>query len=285
MRALLIDRFAERPQSRIGDIAVLHPGPDSVRVGIEAAAINPLDAKIATGAMADWFPIGFPYAPGTDFAGIVEAVGDRVTDLAVGDHVFGRADPISGGAIADAIVIDASLVARRPLALSASHAACLPTPAGVAWQVLAMMERSHDEPVLVLGDGAVAHMAAALAGDAARRVTTLAALSDARNAHHAIDTVGGGLQRAALEQLPRGAHLIALTSPPDATLAEARGVRADFAVLESSRAQLEALAEAAVQGVLNPRIDHRIAFTDAAKTFDRYVAREIAGKIVIEGAR
>ena len=285
MRALLLDRFAERPSSRLVERADAQPGPNSVRVRIEAAALNPLDAKIATGAMAAWFAASLPYVSGTDFAGIVEAIGADVSNLTVGDAVFGRADPSAGGAIAGAIVLDADRIARRPSALSARDAACLPTPAGIAWQVLAMMECGCEEPLLVLGDGAVAQMVLALAGDAARRIMTVDALADVGDARHVIDAVGGELQRAALRMLPQGGHLVALTRPPDAAFAEARGVRADFAVLETDRAQLEALADAAERGVLRCRIDHRRGFGDAAATFDRYVAREVAGKIVLEGDR
>jgi len=284
MRALLLDGLADRPRTRLADRAESPLGDGEVRVRIEATALNPLDAKIAIGAMTDWFPIDFPYVPGTDFAGVVEAIGDAVGDLAIGDRVFGRADPVCGGAVATCIVIDAGLVARRPETLSAGQAACLPTPAGVALQVLDMLSRTDDEPLMILGDGMVARMVAALAGDAARLVTDAGDIGQADHVRHAIDTSGGPLQAAVLSLLPSGSHLVTLTVPADATIAEARGVRADFAVLETSRAQLDRLAFAAERGVLRPHIDHVVAFEEAASVFDRYVARAIAGKIVIEGA-
>lgn len=284
MRALMLDGHADHPRTRLADRADSSLRDGEVRVRIEAATLNPLDAKLAIGAMADWFPIDFPYVPGTDFAGVVEAAGAAVRDLVIGDSVFGRSDPVRGGAVANRIVIDADLVARRPETLSAGQAASLPTPAGVALQVLDMLSRTDDEPLMILGDGMVARMAAALAGDAARLVTDAGDIGRASDVRHAIDTSGGPLQAAVLSLLPSGSHLVTLTAPADATIAEARGVRVDFAVLETSRAQLDRLALAAERGVLRPHIDHVVAFEEAASVFDRYVARDIAGKIVIEGA-
>ncbi len=284
MRTLLLTLHADRPQTRLADVADPVPGEGEVRVRIEATALNPLDAKIATGAMANWFPVAFPYVPGTDFAGIVEAVGAGVADLAVGDKVFGRADPSKGGAVAERIVLAATRVARRPDGLSAVVAACLPTPAGVALQVLEMLTCDDGEPLMVLGDGMVARMAMALAGAPVVQVTDAADLGEAGRFGHAIDTVGGALQRAALEKLARGGRLVTLTAPIDPAAAAARQLRADFVVLDTSRRQLDALALAADDGVLLPRIDHVVPFDEAASAFDRYVARALSGKIVIQGA-
>jgi NADPH:quinone reductase-like Zn-dependent oxidoreductase len=285
MRALLLNEHAHRPQTHVAERADDPIGGGEIRVQIEAAALNPLDAKIATGAMADWFPVSFPYVPGTDFAGVVEEVGPFVSDFAIGDRVFGRADPQRGGAVADSIVIDASLVARCPESLSAREAACLPTPAGVALQVLEMLERSDEEPLLILGEGMVARMATALAGDAALQMIEVRNIAAAGRFRHVIDTSGGALQAAVLARLSPGSQLVALTAPVDAAIVAARGIRADFVVLETARRRLDALATAAAQGILIPHIDYVVALDDAALAFERYVARDLAGKIVIEGAR
>src|SRR5882724_13709781 len=106
-------------------VAARAPKAGEVRVIVEAAALNPLDAKIALGFMQAWFPVNFPYTPGTDFAGRIDAVGDSVSDLRPGDLVFGRADPVAGGALAEAVTLPAALVALRPAGLDAIAAACL----------------------------------------------------------------------------------------------------------------------------------------------------------------
>ncbi|XVN18505.1 alcohol dehydrogenase catalytic domain-containing protein [Pseudomonas corrugata] len=60
---------------------------------IEAASVNPLDVKILAGYMRPIFPVAFPYAPGTDFSGVIESVGEQVSVLKTGDRVAGRTSP------------------------------------------------------------------------------------------------------------------------------------------------------------------------------------------------
>lgn len=251
-----------------------------LRIG--AAALNPLDAKIATGSMTGWFPVNFPYVPGTDVAGRIAAVGEEVRDLAVGDLMFGRADPGRGGALAEAIAMKAGLLARIPAGVSVRDAACLPTPAGIAAQVLRAMARKADERLLVLGDGAVAQAAAALAGGAAWLVSDPEQISGLRDVRFVLDAAGGSLQRKVIELLPRGADLVSIVTPADEGIAAARGVRVDFAVLATDRTTLEELGHRALDGTLRVRIDHVLRLEEAALAFDRYVARTLRGKIVIE---
>ncbi|MBE7198880.1 MAG: alcohol dehydrogenase catalytic domain-containing protein [Parafilimonas terrae] len=96
MRALLIDGYAPVPSAYLGTVADGRPGPREVRVRVEGAALNPLDAKLARGDMTGWFPLAFPYRPGTDFAGEVVEVGEDVMDFHLGDAVLGRSDPVAG---------------------------------------------------------------------------------------------------------------------------------------------------------------------------------------------
>lgn len=283
MRAVSIKRHTSTPGAFMTDVAEPPLPHGSVLVRMEAAALNPLDAKIAIGSMTDWFPVRFPYIPGTDFAGTVMSVGTGVEDLAPGDPVFGRTEPVSGGALAGLVCLPARLVARRPQALGARAAACLPTPAGVAVQALARLDRQRHDPLLILGKGAVAIAAAAIAGPAARTITSInpAAILGAANV---FDAVGGALQQDLIPLLPHGAHVVSIVSPVPDDLAMAHGIRAEFVVLESSRRQLEQIAQLAVDGTFRPRIDHLARFADAAAAFDRYVARALSGKIVVEGA-
>jgi NADPH:quinone reductase-like Zn-dependent oxidoreductase len=283
MRVVSIERHSAAPNAFLTEVADPAVPHGWVLVRVEAAALNPLDAKIASGSMTDWFPVQFPYVPGTDFAGTIVSVGAGVEDLAPGDPVFGRTEPVSGGALADLVCLSADLVARRPQALNAREAACLPTPAGVAVQALARFDREHHDPLLIFGQGAVAVAAAAVVGPAARMVDAVDPQA-VRGVTHVLDTVGGALQQDFLPLLPHGAHVISIVSPVPEGLATARGVEAEFVVLESDRRQLERLTRFAVDGTLRPHLDHVVAFDEAAATFDRYVARVLSGKIVIDGA-
>jgi NADPH:quinone reductase-like Zn-dependent oxidoreductase len=67
-----------------------HPGPGQIRISVRAASVNPIDWKAFSGAMAGGQPmVGTGYL-GYDAAGVVDEVGEGVTDVSVGDEVFGR---------------------------------------------------------------------------------------------------------------------------------------------------------------------------------------------------
>lgn len=98
-----------------------------------AAAANPLDLKIASGTMQDYFPAALPYVLGTDFSG---RIAEAAAGWRAGDPVIGRLDPVGGGAFAEQIVIDAAQLVPAPSGVSLATAAGLPTAAATAWQAL-----------------------------------------------------------------------------------------------------------------------------------------------------
>ncbi len=78
----------------------------------------------------------FPRAMGYDFSGVVEAVGDHVTRLKVGDEVLGGTPIKWAGAFADVVVAQEEGVVHKPASLSFEEAAALPTVGITALQAL-----------------------------------------------------------------------------------------------------------------------------------------------------
>ncbi|SDK42185.1 NADPH:quinone reductase [Nonomuraea maritima] len=111
-------------------------GPEEVLVRVRAAAVNPMDFGIRFGRMRHVTGRRFPRAMGHDFAGVVEAVGDRVTRLRVGDEVLGGTPIRSAGAFADVVVAEERGVVGKPGNLSFEAAAAIPTVGITAWQAL-----------------------------------------------------------------------------------------------------------------------------------------------------
>ena len=103
------------------------PGPDDVLVRIKAIGVNPVDVLIRTGSFG---PQQFPYIPGADFAGIVEEVGSNVTDLKVGQRVYGSdlTAPDGMKAYAQFIAIKHNLVHPLHDNLTFSQGASIPIP-------------------------------------------------------------------------------------------------------------------------------------------------------------
>jgi NADPH:quinone reductase len=88
-RAVRFDHYGDRDVLYIADVEVPQPPPGEVVVQVRAAAINPGEASIRNGALAQMFPATFPSGEGSDLAGVVSAVGDGVSEFAVGDEVLG----------------------------------------------------------------------------------------------------------------------------------------------------------------------------------------------------
>jgi NADPH:quinone reductase-like Zn-dependent oxidoreductase len=136
MKAARIHSFGGPDVVGIGDAATPKPQAREVLVSVEAASVNPLDLKIIAGYMKEVFPVEFPYVPGTDFSGVVEAVGAQLNNLTAADRVVGRSAPERGGAFARGVTIPAADLCVIPANMSLDQAAALPTAFGTARQAL-----------------------------------------------------------------------------------------------------------------------------------------------------
>ena len=179
--------------------AVREPGSGEVRVRMQAAAINSRDLGIAAGAYPN--PPGI--VPFSDGAGIVEAVGPGVADLAPGEAVissfypFWESGPATAanhraslgceidGVLAEQVVTPATAWVRAPRSLSPVAAATLPCAGLTAWT--ALFTEGHlraGETVLIQGTGGVAVFALQLARMAGARAIVLT--SDPAKARRAL---------------------------------------------------------------------------------------------------
>src|SRR3954454_21829646 len=103
MRAVMFTEYGDPDVLHVADVPEPHPEAGEVRIAVRAAGVNPVDWKARSGVMRDVMPVSFPAIDGREAAGVVDEVGPDVTDLAVGDEVFGFA---VGGAAADEAVLD-----------------------------------------------------------------------------------------------------------------------------------------------------------------------------------
>ncbi|MFF2042559.1 NADP-dependent oxidoreductase [Kitasatospora sp. NPDC058170] len=124
------------------------PGPGQVRIAVRTVGVNPVDHKVRSGAMTALFPVQFPHVPGYEAAGVVEAVGEGVTDVRPGDEVFGRT---VAGAYAEHALLDTTELVRRPASLSWEEAAAIPVAAETAWRALDLLGVRSGQTLLVHG--------------------------------------------------------------------------------------------------------------------------------------
>src|SRR6266545_7060711 len=124
MKAIRIHEYGGPEQLHYEDAPLPQPAEGQVLVRVQAASINPIDYKLASGAFRQHMPLNFPWIPGGDFAGVVEAVGPGVTGVKRGDAVYG--DSPGGGAYAEFVATSADMVAPRPAKLGPVEAASVP---------------------------------------------------------------------------------------------------------------------------------------------------------------
>ena len=137
-------------------VEVADPPAGRVRVRVAAAGLNPADWELCRGFMAGSLPRGIGY----DVAGTVDAVGENVEDVAVGDLVFGTADftgqPSAG--VADVAILNSWY--RVPEGLDPVAAAVLPMAVQTAQWTLDAMGVDSGTTLMVNGAGAAVGFAA-----------------------------------------------------------------------------------------------------------------------------
>ena len=105
------------------------PNADQVLIQVKTAGVNPADWKYRSGLMKQFMPLKFPWTPGLDGSGVVEAVGANVTTLKKGQKVYGV---LMGGYAEYALALSKD-VQPKPASLTFEQAASLPVGALTAW--------------------------------------------------------------------------------------------------------------------------------------------------------
>ncbi len=192
MYAMALESWTSTELVRV-ELPTPEPRGGQIRVAVHAASVNPVDWKMRSRgplrlAARLLRPRRGPRGPiilGVDFAGVVEAIGAGVTDVAVGDRVVGGTNFARGqhGSYADTVVVAADQVCTLPAAVTFETASTLPVAAVTAWMALteyrALTEKSR---VLVLGaSGAVGQFAVQLAKHTCR-AALVAGVCSAANA-------------------------------------------------------------------------------------------------------
>ncbi|MBM7439334.1 NADP-dependent oxidoreductase [Streptomyces sp. HB132] len=161
MKAIVFDAFGGTEVLHEAEIAIPQPGPGQVRVRVQAVGVNPVDGKIRSGVMEAIFPTTLPAVPGGELAGVVDAVGEGVDDLKVGDEVLGWSDT---GSYAQYALAPAAVLAPKPVGLEWTNAAALPVASDGAERVLDLLDVTSGEALLIHGaSGALGTIAVQLA--------------------------------------------------------------------------------------------------------------------------
>lgn len=168
------------PLDRIVRVAVPTPSPGrgKVRVRVHTSALNPADFKVVLGSMKFLHARNRPLIVGYDFSGVVDAIGDGVTNYAPGQEVFGFLpySPMNRqGAFAEFVVARTNEISPKPLSAPHSLASAAATPGVSALQALRDLGRIRSgHRVLITGaSGGVGLLAVSVACKLGASVTVI----------------------------------------------------------------------------------------------------------------
>lgn len=305
MKAVLLTKHGGPETLRYDETPDPAAGQGEVVVDVYAASVNAADYKVRLGNPNSNVP--FPYILGRDFSGVVSAVGQGVTDLAVGEAVFGVLDQGHEGAYAEKLAIKAAIIAKKPASLGHAEAAAMAlTGLTALWALEDTAKLKAGETILIQGGaGGVAGFGIQLAKHLGATVITTASASnhdyvrslgadrviDYRNedftktvAHCDVvfDTVGGDVQVRSYEVLKPGGRLVWVAAAPTGyqpTRSDVQTLRPNVARDRVHLERIVALCEAGA--VWAPEIT-RYKLADAAQAHRVSESRHLRGKLVFE---
>ena len=312
MRALHVPAAGAQPE--IGEVPSPSATEGTVLVRVKAAGLNAIDNGIAAGMMAEMIPHEYPLVLGRDAAGVVEAVGDGVDGINVGDEVLGHvlmAPPVQAGTIAEYAVLPAAAVVKKPAGLDSVTAAAIPLAGAAAAQAVDAVDPQAGQTVLVNGaDGGVGSYAVQLL---AARGTTVIATGKPESAdrlralgastvidHHTADVVEqvraahpdgvdalvnvAGFDPAAvpLHAVRNGGKLSTTTAEPDADTLSAAGVTSTMIMARPLREVVAPLVEQAAAGTLKVSVAEVLPIDQASDGLARLGAGKANGKLVVK---
>jgi NADPH:quinone reductase-like Zn-dependent oxidoreductase len=164
MKAARFSQFGGPEVLEIVDLPDPHAGPGQIRVAVRAAGVNATDCKRRQGLLGG----ELPQTLGAEVAGVVDEVGEGVSDVTVGDRVFGISDEGTGGSAELALL---PYYAAMPASLGFADAAVLPVAIEVATRTLDVLGVGAGSTLLVNGAaGGIGCAAVQLAAERGARV-------------------------------------------------------------------------------------------------------------------
>jgi NADPH2:quinone reductase len=313
VRAIGIREFGGRDKLERLELPEPKIPPDGVKIRIRAAGVNPVDWKLREGRLDPAFPHFFPVVPGWDAAGVVEAVGPSVVEVAPGDEVFAycRKHFIGEGTYAEYVTVPVTYVAHKPARLSFEEAGAVPLVGLTAYQALFFAAGlTAGETVLVYGaSGGVGGFAVQIAVAAGAEVIAVA-----REEHEeyvlglgayevidytnqdvvaatrdlvpggvdvVLDVVGGETLARAVEMVRDEGRIVSIAQPPTDDRFRARGIHPSYVFVRPDGEQLEELGELVENEQLVVHLHEVVPLEEAARAHELLENGHVRGKVVL----
>ena len=309
MKAVRFREYGDPDVLRYEDVEQPVPGAGEVRIRVAATSFNGVDANIRAGFMRGPIPVALPHTPGIDVAGTVDALGEGVDGVEVGDEVIGFLPMTGDGAAAEYVVAPAGILTPAPTRIPLPDAAALPLVGLTAWQALFDHAKlTAGQRVLINGaGGAVGGYAVQLAkGAGAHLIATAGPRSSGRvrtaGADEVVDHTTTEVTAAVTEPVDVVLNLapiepaeltalVALIRPGGVVVSttvwmpapadEERGVRAVDVFVRDDVDQLARLVAMVDGGELRVDVADRVPLAELAALHADAAAGALSGKVVV----
>jgi NADPH:quinone reductase-like Zn-dependent oxidoreductase len=300
MKAVVLHEYGGPDKLKYEDFADPVAADDQVLVRVAATSVNPIDYKIRSGAMKQFFPVDFPEILGRDIAGIVRTVGKKVTGVAPGDKVMA----LGNHAYAELTAVAASDVAQVPEKLDLIEAAALPLVMTTGEQLVSRGTKIQSgQTVLVSGAAGMVgrsavwtakqagakviagvrksqmKLAEAIGADQVVALDDDAALAKVGFVDAVADTVGGETAQKLLGKVKQGGVFASVLGPP-ANAGMHPTVKIEAVQAKANSKMLRTMAEAVVARRLMIPIDRMVPLAEAGSA-QAAAEKGTAGKILL----
>src|SRR5712691_7549162 len=306
MKAVLFEKHGGPEVLHLSEVPDPIAGPGEVVVDIHAASVNAADYKVRLGGGAySSGGVKLPHILGRDFSGAISAVGQGVTDLRVGDAVFGVCDQGVEGAYAEKIAIKAAIIAKKPARLGHAEAAAMAlTSLTALWAIEDTAKLKPGETILIQGGaGGVAGFAIQLAKHLGATVITTASAGNhsyvrglgadrvidyqvedfataVSNCDVVFDTVGGDVRAGCYAVLRPGGRLVWIAPAPEGFRPPRDDVETRRPNVKRDRVHLERMLALLDAGAVRPPTIVRYKLADAGEAHRVSESRHLQGKLV-----
>jgi NADPH:quinone reductase-like Zn-dependent oxidoreductase len=303
MKAAQYSEFGDPGVIKIVEVDKPTPKDGQVLVEVKAAAINPFDYHVRSGAYGD-MGLKLPVTIAADFSGVVV---QAASDLKEGDEVFGSAQVLGGasGAAAEFAATNVANIAPKPNNVSFQEAAAIVLTGVSTLQALDQLNLGEGKKVLIhggaggIGSAAIQyakHLGANIATTSQAKdkdfVTSLGAeeVVDYENEKFdevlsgvdaVFDTIGGDTYRRSIHMLKDGGIIISMVEQPDEGHAGEHGVKALYQGTKVNTESLIKLKQLVEEGVIKPQIDREFPLDQAAEAYQYAETGHPQGKVVI----
>ena len=308
MKAAQINEYGHVDVLKIADVPVPAVSEGKVLVAVHASSINPFDTVIREGYMKDMIPLTFPVTLGGDIAGVITEVGDDVSELKVGDKVYGQANVVAGnsGAFAEFAVTAAGQLAVAPKDLDFDQAASLPLVGVSALQgIIDHIHLQSGQKIFIHGGaGGIGSMAIQIAKHLGAYVATTAtgegiAFVKSLGADEVIDykaedfteklrdydavfeLAGGEEFEKSLTVLKQGGIGVSMIAHADEAKVKELGVTAISQQTQVTTDHLHALTKLVEDGIVTPQVEKVYPLDQIQQAFKSRESGSVRGKVVI----